>query len=171
MGLGEGRGLSVPNTYRLHRYRIYSTGRNRQAIWIPPCTARGALPTLRSLLHKAPLLQCPSPTGGVATSPPFRVHQGDTALVLLLSARNGVLGAAQPACGPRVCAGGSKGEKTEREKEIHRFIPTYLRRQSPKTCRLPTAIFWFAHPKFLTIEHEACALFGFLFLALEHRFD
>lgn len=93
-------------------------------------------------------------------------------LALLVNAiKKRVLGAAQPASGSIVYLGREQEGKKEKEKETSWFIPTYLGSRSPKTCQLPTAIFWFAHPKFLTIEHEACTLFRFLFLALEHRFD
>lgn len=99
------------------------------------------------------------------------LYKGDTVLALLLNAIKKVLVAAQSASSSIVYLGREQEGKKEREKEISWFIPTYLGSQSPKTCQLPTAIFWLAHPKFFTIEHEACTLFGFPFLALEHQFD
>lgn len=92
-------------------------------------------------------------------------------LALLVNAKRKRFWGSQPASVSTVYLAREQERKKEREKEISWFILTYLGSWSPKTCQLPTAIFWFAHPKFLTIEHEACTLFGFLFLALEHRFD
>lgn len=110
MGLGEGRGLFVGNTYRLPRYKIYSMGGKGQVIWISAYAAQGALPTSS--------LQRPQPTGGVATSPLFQLHQGDTVIVLRVNARSRALGTAQPASGSRVhFVGGARGRRKRGRKK------------------------------------------------------
>lgn len=117
-GAGGRQGF-VGNTYRLHRYKMYSMGRKGQVIWISPYAAQGALPTSS--------LQCPQPTGGVATSPLFQLHQGDTVLVLLVNARSRALGAAQPASGSIVyfVEGAKERRKRGRKKSTGSYQPTW----------------------------------------------
>lgn len=63
-GLGEGSGVHVHNTYRLHRYRMYGMVGKGQVIWISSCATRGALPILRSWLRL-----CPDPLVGLPHLP------------------------------------------------------------------------------------------------------